>query len=77
MTGSALRPKPAKSKQADRKCFVSTAITVAAHKTPVRAAPRHPANVSRNRIKIRSRSPFLKAVSGCLFFIRFTASGRL
>jgi len=24
------------------------------------AAPRHPANVSRNRIKIRSRSPFSK-----------------
>jgi len=39
VTGSALRPKPAKPKQADRKCFVSTAIPAAAHKTLVRAAP--------------------------------------
>ncbi|PQK94655.1 hypothetical protein CG435_23530 [Pantoea ananatis] len=34
---------------ADRKCFVSTATLVTAHKTLVRAAPRHPANGSRPR----------------------------
>jgi len=43
--------------QTDRKCFVSTAIIMAAHKTLVRAAPRHPANASRLHSKLRTRSP--------------------
>ncbi|WP_019105484.1 hypothetical protein [Pantoea ananatis] len=44
----------------DRKCFVSTAIIMAAHKTLVRAAPRHPANASRPHSKLRTRSPLLE-----------------
>ncbi|MXP56056.1 hypothetical protein FD737_23755 [Pantoea sp. Seng] len=43
--------------QRDRKCFVSTAIIMAAHKTLVRAAPRHLANASRPHSKLRTRSP--------------------
>ncbi|EBK3334962.1 hypothetical protein CO326_25255 [Salmonella enterica] len=58
-------------------CFWSTAIMMPAPKRYLRAAPRYPANASRHRIKIRSRSPFLRAVPGCRFFMRFAVSGRL
>jgi hypothetical protein len=47
----------------DRKCFVSTATILAAHKTLVRAAPRHLANTSQAHSKLRTRSPLFAGFS--------------
>jgi len=56
--------RPTETNHADRKCFVSTATSVTAHKTLVRAAPRHPANASRLHSKLRTRSPLFARFSG-------------